>query len=342
MPTYPLGSPVNWDNLLTNTLAHYRPKMLHTIVVKSPFLAWLTKANRKGGKPVNLIKGGEAIYQDLMYSLESLQWYGGDDILGTTTTEGFTKARYEWRNAAVPIKLNGEDIRKNSGPEGVRNLTKQLVLRAERSLKKNMNVDLLADNSASAKKVFGIKELIKITPATDGTRKIGDIAAATYSWWRNQDSGDFNAKASAGYPAFLNKIDKVFYDCEFDNNAPDGVMGTLGFYLSVAAAYRAANTAVLQNPKLGELGFENMNIHSADLFYDKDLKDVGATATDEGCYFLNSEFLEFYGHKDAYFNHTTFEKPYNQDVIVAHIIFMGAIAAGNRAGLGVMHGITVE
>jgi hypothetical protein len=57
-------------------------------------------------------------------------------------------------------------------------------------------------------------------------------------------------------------------------------------------------------------------------------------------FFLNEDYLKLYYHKDANFKFEAFAKPINQDVKVAKILWMGALASSNNRMHGVLTAIT--
>ena len=165
--------------MLTVTMFKRSKKMGDGISRNIPLLKFM-KNNQK------LVNGGESILEEQLFAENaSYQRYSGGEVLNTNQTEQFTAFRFNWKQIAVAVVINGlESDVQNTGPEQVFDLLEKRIEAAEYTMLNNMAVDLESDGTADGGKQIGGLGLLVSSAPTSGT--IGGIDRATYTWARNQ------------------------------------------------------------------------------------------------------------------------------------------------------------
>lgn len=355
--TAPSQNTVNYDALLSTTLFAYRSKMVDNIFKASSFLAALKK---NGG--IEYQNGGERIAQPLMYETNStIKSYKGYDTLDTTPQDGMTTAFYPWCEIGGTISISRLEERQNSGEAAILKLLEKKIMQAEMSLKQAVNTMLIQGTVSSSTFVPGnsAKDLLPLgyffrkLKATDPTTggNVGNIAGATYSWWRHRvgdfgnhstTNADFNASVStrAGLKAYLYRLWN-FCTRGGDGSGPDIALMDQVAFETYEMALDAAKQYIDVN--LADLGFDNIKLKGAVALWDELVPDIytGTAAITEGSVFMiNSKFYKLVIDEQTDFVTTPFIEPENQTAKTAKVLFMGNATVSNMRKHGVGLGIS--
>src|SRR5574343_1105728 len=137
--TAPSQNTINYNDLLSTTLANYKATIYDNIFKQSAFMAALRKY---GG--VDFQNGGERIQRLLMYSTNSTaKSYEGYEIIDTTPQDPFTSAFYRWAELAATVSISRREERQNSSEWQIADLLKGKIMQAEMSLKEKVNQQLV-------------------------------------------------------------------------------------------------------------------------------------------------------------------------------------------------------
>lgn len=315
-----------FDALLSTTLAKIRPALNDNIFDDYVFLSYLNGKLGMAlrGRSVKRVEdGGESIVEPLMYGMNTTaKSYSGAETLDTTLQEGITIARYDWKQYAGTIGITGAEERKNNSESAIIKLLDAKTKQAVMSLRDKMNVDAFGDGTGnSGKAMMGLSGIVSATSTLAG------IDPAVHTWWVSTVNSSVGSFASGG----LNAMRTALFTVSFGNDKPDLIITTQ----TVAEYYHK----VLQpqerytNTKLGNTGFENITFHGIPIVFDRD-------CSSGTMYMLNSNYLNFVVHKDADVEITPFQRPVNQDVLSAQMLFMGNLTTNNRRMHAKLSGIT--
>lgn len=342
----PSSLTLTYDAILSTTLFNYRKTLADTIATANAFLFFLMKKNKDGYEEVTQI--GQRMMMPLMYELGSADSYSGYDILDTTPADGITAAFYDWRQAAVPIAISGDEEKKNRGEAQILSLLKAKTKQAELGIQTFFNQRLMqgaggssitsaytsAMNGSSFVDPLGLQ--VKFDPTS--TTTIGNIDQGANTWWRNQFK-DFTGVATfAGFLANLRNL---------RNNCSKGSGGPPDLYLASQGAeelYEAALAAAHRNPsyQVADIPFDNVSFYSKPMVWDEfvpDVKNGTVTQTTGTIFMLNTQYWGVKVDAETNFAPTPFNKPTGQDAKVAHILWYGAVGCSNRRKQGVGGGI---
>lgn len=348
----PSSYTVNYDALLSTTLFAYRPKMVDNIFKFNAFMAALKQFDG-----IEYQDGGERVAQPLMYELnDSVASYRGYEQLTVKPQDGITTAFYEWSEIAGTITISRREERQNSGDAALLKLLEKKIMQCEMSMKAAVNQQLVQGtvNTAtfvpgnSAKDLLPLGYFLRYAPATDPLAggNVGNIAAATYSWWRpnvctlggSKDTGQQFGLTVTTYAGLKVGLHRLYNFCVrgADGSAPN-------LCLADQVTFETYENALDQqvrytNQTLGDMGFDNIKIKGATMIWDELVPDLytGTTALTTGtAFFLNTQFFKLVIDKQTDFITSPFIEPENQTARTAKVMFMGQAAVSNPRKLGV-------
>jgi hypothetical protein len=353
----PSTNTVYYDALLTTTLNAYRKTLYDNIFKDSAFLSYLRMSDA-----IRKQNGGERIQVPLMYENNStVKTHGGYSTLDTTPQDGLTAAFYEWAEIAGTISISRKEQRQNAGEGRLLNLLESKIKQAEMTMREKLNDDLIRGTVSSATFVqdtaedgsYGLNPLgyfFRLQKATDPTTKtVGNIAGATYSWWRHR-TADLGADAGSTmsnedfalncttYAALKVGLKRLYNYCS------RGSGGSPDLAVTDQVSFETYENALDQsvrymNTKMADMGFDTVKLRGATMIWDESCPDVftGTTAITVGTVFMiNTRFYELFIDSETDIITTPFIEPENQTAKTAKILFMGNACVSNmrKHGMG--------
>lgn len=297
---------LDFDQISAITQKKFIPKMVDNIFDSDPLLQRLKKKSYKA------VNGGTEIVQPLMYAqLSSAGWYQGADTLNTTDNETFTAAKYTWKQAYANITVSGRDERINSGDAQMVDFVKSKTMLAEKTL-----IDILSDglysDGTTAKSIVGLQDIC------DTSSTIGGISQSTYSWWQAYlNSSDTTLSLSV-----LQTMDTTLSK---NNEGPTVYMATRANYNRYYALLQPQQRFMDEETAKG--GFTSLMFNGKPFI-------AGSKVPTNNVFGLNEAYLHLYYHPKCDMLFVPFERPNNQDVRVAKVLWMGALGSSNNR----MHG----
>ena len=296
----------------------------------NPTLDWFNSGNR-----IKVLQGGERIRIPVMTGTNgTFKWYSQLDTLNITPSLGFTTAWYQWKQAAVSIAIDGLTVRQNMGPTQIADIMKEKSRQAELSLVDGIATGLFSDGSGSSnKQLTGLEAALPDDPTSDTT--YAEINQSDNTSWRSQIQSSVGAAATNLIP----KMRTVWNDCgegkSGSNSSPDYIVTTQTVHESFEALI-APRVRYEPNPSGGaDAGVEKLLFKGATVVMDN-------FCGSGNMYMLNGSHIMLFVHAKANMAMTEegFQKPIDQDALVAQILFQGNIAVNNRRKLGKLTGIT--
>ena len=356
------GSPstntIYYDALLSTTLNKFRKTMVDNIFKDSVVLSFLRQSDA-----VERVNGGERIQTPLMFGdNDTVETHGGYSIIDTTPQEGITSAFYEWAEVAGTISISRLEERKNSGEGRMLNLLKSKIQQAEMTMSEKLNNDIVLGTVSSSTFVqdtadngaYGIQPLgyffRKLNATDPTTTNVGNIAAASESWWRSrsanigsngtQTGNDFalNVTTYAGMKAALRRM--YNYCSRGTGGSPNAVIMD---QVSFETYENALDVNIrFQNTSMGELGFDTLKLRGATVMWDEKVPDIQtgtADITKGSAFFLNTKFYKLVIDSETDIITTPFVEPENQTAKTAKVLFMGNTTLSNPRKCGVAYDI---
>lgn len=310
----------DYDQLLSTTLANYRPTLTDNVFSATPLVDRLKRKDR-----IRMVGGGVKIVEPLLHAMNSTaKPYSGWDVLDITPQEGISAAEYPWRQFAVSVAINGLEEAINSGEQAFINLLETKLNQAEMTAVEVMNEMFHGDGVnfggvTNAKTWNGLANLISATttvgninPATSGNEFWKSVVIAA-----DEDGGGadtsvrdssqwatayYTASRGADVPTFGLTTQTLFQDYE------ESLVAQLRFTSNDEADAR----------------FKNLLFKSIPLYFDV-YCETGTT------YFLNEKYISLVGHSDRWMKNTQFRETPDVDGRWAQIISYGNLTVRNRA-----------
>jgi hypothetical protein len=188
---------------------------------------------------------------------------------------------------------------------------------AEMTMKDKLGDGIYSDGS-DAKAIVGLRDIV----ATD--QSVGGISQSTYSWWQGKvDSSTTTLSIAA--------MQSLFNNATVDSEHPDLIATTRSIYNSFYALLQPQQR--FQDAKEASAGFANLLFNAVPVFAD-------SKCPSSHMFMVNTNFLHLFVHKDRDMLFEKFQKPVNQDVKLAKILWLGAFGSSNNRLHGKLSAIT--
>lgn len=312
--------PVNIGELVATTLRNRRGELADNVTNHN---ALFRRISERGN--MSPADGGRTILEELMYAENgTVQWYSGYDVLSTAASDVMDAAEFNWKQLAGNVVISGlEGEVQNSGRERVINLLEARIRNLQISLRNTAATAVYADGTGNSGKEFGGLQLLVADDPT-ASSSIGGINQNTYSWWRNQTSGDVTLSSST----IQSEMNDLWLACVRGTDRPDLIPADANTYTFYEESLQSLQR--FSSPSMADAGFTSLKYKSADVIYDDQCP------TDH-MYFLNTEYLFLRPHPDRQFVPLDRRQSINQDATVIPVVFAGNMTVSNRSLQGVIY-----
>jgi hypothetical protein len=314
----------NLTEIVTTTLRNRSGQFADNVTNKN---ALLLKLKEKGA--IKKLSGGRTIVKELDYANNSTYLeYSGYETLNTAAAETLSAAEYDWKQAAVCVTISGLEERQNSGEFAIIDLLESRITNAMRTMSNKISEGIYSDGTGNGgKQIGGLQLIVADAPAT-GT--VGGINAANFSFWRNYSyDATTDGLAAATAANIISYMNRVYNEVSRGADLPDLIVADANYFNLFEAALQVNQR--FTDEKLGAAGFQAYKYKNADV-----ILDAGSGITANHMYFLNTDYLSFDVHQDAYMTPLDGIRPVNQDAKVFPVIFQGNLTCSNRARQGVL------
>lgn len=280
---------------------------------------------KKKGK-IRTLDGGTEIQVPLEYAENgTYQRYGGYDTLNTNASDIVTSAKFDWSQVALHVVSSGRELRMNSGKSQMINLVKTKKANVLKTAANNFSVDFFSDGSLSYQ-IGGLANLVQ----SNGQGTVGGIDSATWTFWRNKFR-EISGSNAYTKDTILGEMNALWMALTRGADKPDLIVFSHDFFSVYEASQQQFQR--YQDADMAKAGFESYKYKTADVIFDDNANF--ATNAEKG-YFLNTDYLYIFQHKDAQWSQDEEKKPVNQDAIVIPYYWMGNAATSNRSLQGVL------
>jgi hypothetical protein len=315
----------NISDIMATTIENRSKKVADNVTNNNALLARLEK---KGNiKPVS---GGTYIMQELSFSENSnAGWYSGYDILPTGVSDVISAAQYDWKQAAVPVTINGLEMLQNSGKERMIDLMESRLKVAESTLANLISGGLYSDGTgAGGKQIDGLDAALPIDPTA---APYGGIDGATYAFWRNQVSNQTAANGldPTKIQAYWNLL---WSQMVRGQDRTDLILSDSTIWNTYIASLQAQQR--FTNTSSGDAGFQTLKFMDSDVVLDGGLHNgaSGGGAPAGTAYFLNTDYIHYRPHAQRNMVPLSPNRRYatNQDAEVQIIGWAGNMTCSGR------------
>ena len=300
-----MASPnTNYTDLITTTLEYMGDSIADNVSANNAATAWM-----KANDGWQVIEGGEKIVQPLAFAANSnTAWYSGGETLAVGGQEEFTAAEFAWKQIAAAIVSTGLEVEvQNVGKQARFDLLKERIKNARRSLANTVSVGVFSNGTGTGgKQLDGLLAMVPVTPTT-GTYGGINRATASNAFWRSYAADTNAAPASNTIQGIFNT---AWYSLVRGADKPNLIICDN----DVMGAYEASLQANQRftDPKMSELGFENIKYKSAAVVMDGNCTNVTA-------YFLNTDYMGVRIAQNRNFKALPKREAFNQDASVVYL-----------------------
>lgn len=291
----------------------------------------ILKAIQKSGNS-GLTDGGQYIMETLSFAQNgNATFYSGYDTLPIGAQDVLTGARFDYKLAAVPVSVTGQESLLNKGKSEIIDLVTARVDVAVNTLKNIVVQGIYSDGTLYGGK--GITGLQAAVPLANTTGVYGGIDRAAYTMWRNQkfkattDGGA--ATTSANIQGYMNQL---WFKCIRGADQPNLIVADAGYYAMYISSLQALQR--FSSAETGSLGFPSVKFLTTDVIMDTPATGIPTKTL----YMLNTNYLKFKTHKDRNFAPVSpdVRSSVNQDANVQMVGWMGNLTCSGAMFQGVM------
>jgi len=324
---------LNWDQISTTTRDMIVPVLKDNIFNSNVLMLRMVK----NSKPAT----GKKVLEPLIYAKGTSGFYGPYDTFTTQPKEKLTDAEYLWKQGYASITLSGLETEiQNTGPEAVFKLITVESKIAQMTLRDDFGTTFFKTTSAGSKEFDTLFDLIINTQG-----EVGGINAADYAWWRSKASDAGTAYGNSGDPSWSDVVTTtnrdyiktmmadVYGQCTEGKDKPTLIVTTQliwDTYEHVMGEKKRSSSLAIE--KLADYGFDALDFRRTPVVVD-------SHCPDGHMFFINEDYLHFRHAPLRNFKFEPFQKPVNQDVMIAKILWGGTVTCSNRRFQGVLHGL---
>lgn len=300
--------------------------------------ALLSELQQQGN--ISTVSGGTVILEEIMYNdtaTDNSGSYSGYEAINITPDSPISAAQYSFKQYADAVSMSGLEMLQNSGKEQIIDLLDGRMQVSEARLLNRLGTDIYTDGTGNGgKNITGLAAAVSDTPTT-GT--YGGIDRATWTFWRNQVySGLTDGGAAVSSANIIQYMTALALKCVRGTDMPRLIVADANYYALYVNALQAIQRVTSDGGGTAGAGFAKLKFYgggvSADVVLDG---GIGAAATANHMWFLNTKYIKFRPHKDRNFVPIGGERQaINQDAIVKLYGWAGNITMRGAQFQGVL------
>lgn len=284
----------SWSELATMTIESRTRELADNFSVST---ALMFRLKQKG--KIKFWTGGTSILQELEYAENgTFNWFAGYDEVDISPSDVFTVANFAPKQASVAVTISKLEQLQNSGKEQMIDLLESRISNAERTIMQRVGLAMYGDGTASGGKAIGGLNYLVPTDPTTGI--VGGINRALWTFWQpflaDHSVGIGSGSVTPGSSTIQSMMNYTYLNTSRNNDSVDLIVADNTYYGYYWASLQGNQR--FTNAKLAEAGFENIRFMGADVVFDG---GVGGGIDANTMFFLNTNYVHFRPHKDAYF-----------------------------------------
>lgn len=282
------------------TQQYFVPKLVDNV---QNSMALLVQLKKKG--KMTTVDGGTLINVPVSYARNTtVMNYSGTDVLDTSYQEKKTSLQFDWKQKNAAITISGLDMLKNAGAAKVIDHVKSETKLAERDMKDSFATGLYSSGS-DAEDIVGARVFL----STSNT--YGGIVQSAESWLQAKIDSTTTALSLA-------KMQERYEAAKIDDDKP-GLITTTETQFNIFWALLQPQQRFV-DADMAKSGFSALGFNGASVIEDSYVPSGYMV-------FWNLDHVELKSHSERPFpgEFVEFEKPINQDAMVAHLRWAGAL-----------------
>jgi hypothetical protein len=315
-----MPSTIGTDTVTSIARRYIMPQIIEAVYDSNALWFRLNKAAKKQ------VQGGYQIELPVQYGKpQQTQAYTGYDVINVAPFDVIKNAKWDWKQYATTVAIDGLTLIKVDSPESIANLITTQFDLAKRDFVNSLGADLYAGSSTDAKKMEGLRDGIK------DSGSYGGLNSASTFWKSKIDSSTALGSVT---PKLMND---VFSALTIGREHPTLIVGRRAFYnkfweliygtAGPTAAYPIAVPATGSDEILAQAGFTNLLFNNVPIVQDEQV-DAGSGSNGRA-YFLNENWWNIVVSPRADMAVEDFQTPINQDAMVAKVLWAGNTICSN-------------
>ena len=284
--------------------------------------------------------GGDVILEEIMYNdttSNNANSYSGYEAISITPDSPISAAQFNITQYADSVTISGLEMLQNSGKEKMIDLLDGRMRVAEARLINRIAGDIYLDGTGNGgKNITGLAAAVPDVPTT-GT--YGNIDRATWAFWRSKKySGVTDGGAAVSAANIQQYMTNLSLQLVRGSDKPDLWVADTTYYAFYVNSLQAIQRIQSDGSGSAGSGFASLKFFgggmAADVVCDG---GIGAAATANHMWALNTKYIHFRPHKDRNFVPIGGERQaINQDAVVKLFGWAGNLTSSGSQFSGVI------
>lgn len=319
-------TPIGTDVVTSIARRRIMPTVIDNTYRSNPLFFRLYAAKR-------IVPGGTQIEVPAMYQeLQTGGPYSGYEVLNVAPSDTVKNLAFGWKQHFVNVTVDGSTLIKVDSPESIANFLKLYFKQAQMQMAENLGVGIMSDGT-------NVKEITGLEAAVDDggvAASYGGLTRASNTWLNSQDD---STSAVLTLPVLQN----LWSNVQEGAHTPTLILSRKEQYNRYWNLLQAGQNYPIQptgsDELLGSAGFTNLLFNNVPWTIDSHVFD-GPNSTNSAILMLNEEFIELIVSPRADMYLQDFQRPVNQDAMVALILWAGNLVVANTARQGKLTNIS--
>ncbi len=301
------------SDIIATTIQSRSGELADNVTQNNPLLARLKKRGN-----VRTFSGGNVILEEIMYNdatTNNTNSYSGYEVLNIAPNSPISAAQFPIAQYASAVTISGLEMLQNSSKEAIIDLLEGRVQIAEAQLTNRIDTDLYLDGTGnSGKNLIGLAAAVPDAP-TSGT--YGGIDRSVWTMWQTKKySGVTDGGAAVSASNIIQYMTALSLQLVRGSDKTDLIIADNNYYSLYVNALQAIQRVTTEND--AGAGFASLKFYGGGTSADVVLGGgIGAHATANHMWFLNTKYISFRPHADRNFVPIGGERQaVNQDAIV--------------------------
>lgn len=316
-----MATPIGTNEINSISRRYIIPTLYDNVYNSNLMFFRLNAMNKK------ILQGGIQIEVPLVYSrFAAGGFYSGYELLDVSPSDTVKNAAFDWKQAYVPVSVDGLTLIKADSPEAIVNYLSFYFENAQTELAEILGGGVWSNVVSNNKSIDGLQGAVD---DGDVAATYGGLLRSANTWWRAQD--DTTGALT------LTLMQSMFGTLTSGGRHPTIIAGTqanYNRYWVLCEAKKQFNTQPGGHDEmLAQAGFTNLLFNNVPFVVDSHVPA-------NHIFFLNEDYIYLYVNPRADFNMREFREPVNQDAMTALILWAGNIVLSNCQLQGKLSNVT--
>lgn len=317
-----MATPIGTNEINSISRRYIYPTLVDNVYRSNLMFFRLNARNKK------ILQGGLQIEVPLVYTRFSAGgFYQGFDQLDVSPSDTVKNAAYDWKQAYVPVSVDGLTLIRADSPDAVVNFLTFYFENAQTELAEILGTGVWSDVVTNNKSIDGLKGAVD-----DGTvaATYGGLSRSSNTFWRSQMDTSTTTLTLAS-------MQTLYGSCTEGGRHPTIIVTTQANWNRYWALSTGGQAFPVQpgghDEQLAQNGFTNLLFNGIPIVVDSHVPA-------NHLFYVNEDYMYLFVNPRADFNMKEFREPVNQDAMTSLILWAGNVVLSNCARHGKQTAIT--